>query len=251
MSPPEHAENRPMPRPRSLRAGFHLLNQQTLVTTEREGDAKGIKRLFLRDIYGSNTLLIVATKNLSKIDILEEKIRGEMNAGELITYSFEPRTSAQQPYNKMGKTCLLERVEAMVEFADQNSHVLRENQIGTVIIGAIENYIHTSSTYTSGVDFGLVMLYNARTQCIVQGTSKGVPVEGEYLQEARSGGFWDGERNRGKITYGEILKKVFHEAAQREFGAGYDVAKDWHRAVCGISRYSLLRDVTQALDPIL
>lgn len=250
MSPPEHGENRLMPQPRSLRAGLHVLNQQTLVTTAAR-DGGDFKRLFIREPCGNNTLLLVATENLSKIGILEEKIRGEMNEGELVTYSIEPKTSAQQPYNKMGMRCLLERIEAMVEFANQNSQMLKEDRIGTVIIGAMENYIQTSNTDNSGADFGIVMLYNANTQCVVQGTSKGVPVDGEYLQEARSGGSWGEEKDRGKVTYGEILKKVFHKAAQREFGTEYDIAKDWHRAVCGISRYSLLREVARDLSPIL
>lgn len=209
------------------------------------------RRLSSCEPYGSNTLLLAATNDMSEIEIFEEKLRGEMIGGELVTHSIEPKTSAQQPYNKMGMTCLLERIEAMVEFATWSSHLLKENQIGTVVIGAIEHYIQTSSIDTSGADFGLVMLYNVNTQKVVQGISKGVPVEGEYLQEARSAGFWDEEKDRGKITYGEILRKIFHGAAQREFGPDYDIAKDWHRAVCSISRYSLLKDVVQTFGPLL
>jgi hypothetical protein len=231
----------------SLRAGLCLLNQQRLVTIEGEG--RDFRRLVMREAYGSNTLLLTTTEDL--FEILEEKIRAEMGEGELITYHFEYKTSAQQPYNKMGMTCLLERIEAMVEFAEQNSHILEDYRIGTVVIGAVESFIQTSSIDTSGAEFGLVMLYNAKTQCVVQGTSKGVPVEGEYLQEARSGGFWDDEKDRGKMTYGEILRKIFHKAAQKEFGVDYDIAKDWHRVVCGVPRYRLLRDVVQNLSPIL
>jgi hypothetical protein len=214
-----------------------------------EGEGRDFRRLVMREAYGSNTLLLAATEDM--FGILEEKIGAEMSEGELITYLFEYKTSAQQLYNNMGMTCLLDRIEAMVEFVEQNSHMLEDYRIGTVIIGAVESFIQTSSIDTSGAEFGLVMLYNAKTQCVVQGTSKGVPVEGEYLQEARSGGFWDNKKDRGKMTYGEILRKIFHKAAQREFGADYDIAKDWHRAVCGISRYCLLRDVVQSLSPIL
>lgn len=250
MSPPKAAENRPILQPRGLRAGCHYLNQQTLVAP-KEGDVRDFRRRRIHKRHGSNTLLLVATENISKINILKEKLRGEMTEGELVTRPFKAETCALQLYNKMGIICLLERIGALIEFVSRNSHVLEEDRIGTVVVGAIGNYIQTSSTDTSGADFGLVILYNANTQCVVQGTSRGVPVEGEYLQEARSGGFWDKEKSKGKIIYGSILKKVFHTAAQRELGADYDIAKDWHRVVCGVSRESLLKDVVQTLGPIL
>jgi hypothetical protein len=151
----------------------------------------------------------------------------------------------------MGEGCLLERVEATLRYAETNVPLFEENNIGTVVVGAIENYIRVSDSNDSATDFGIVILYNATTRKAIHGISRGINVPNEYLLEAKKRGFVDSQRKGGRVTVGTILKERFDEPARSKFGDDYDISKDWHLAVSGESRYNLLASVVEELGQIL
>jgi hypothetical protein len=200
---------------------------------------------------GTNVLLLVPTENKFKTKVLEQKLRKELKGAELITRQYKVDTGVKQPYDEMGERCLLERIEATLRYAETNTPLFEENNIGTVVIGGIENYIRVSDSNDNATDFGIVMLYNATTRKAIHGISRGITVPDEYLLEAKQRGCVDSQRKGGRVTVGTILKERFDEPARRKFGNDYDISKDWHLAVSGESRYGLLESVVNGLGRIL
>jgi hypothetical protein len=96
--------------------------------------------------FGTNVLLLVPTENKFKTKVLEEKLRKELKGAKLITHQYKVDTGVEQPYDEMGEVCLLERIEATLRYAETNVPLLEENNIGTVVIGGIENYIRVSDS---------------------------------------------------------------------------------------------------------
>jgi hypothetical protein len=84
--------------------------------------------------------------NKFKTKVLEEKLRKELKGAKLITHQYKVDTGVEQPYDEMGEVCLLERIEATLRYAETNVPLLEENNIGTVVIGGIENYIRVSDS---------------------------------------------------------------------------------------------------------
>ncbi|OAL42785.1 hypothetical protein IQ07DRAFT_668720 [Pyrenochaeta sp. DS3sAY3a] len=201
--------------------------------------------------YGCKVLLLIPPENYSITALLASKIRKEVQEAELIVHSEPVKTRVVQLYNEGGAISLVKRIEEMTAFIKSNDTFLEENRVGTIVIGAIENYVRISKMDGSAADFGVAILYNTKTHRILQGISRGVPVQKEFLEKARQEGFWDGGINEGKFTVGEILKIHFDDPARRKYGQDYDIAKDWRRVVCGASQCDLLKGVLDELGPIL
>ncbi|KAK3987793.1 hypothetical protein QBC44DRAFT_294548 [Cladorrhinum sp. PSN332] len=216
--------------------------------------------------FRNNILLIIPTANASKTRLLTAHLNHNLPPSSTLHTLTLPATSnaGEQPYDSLGPIGARNRIaNALTLFTSSPDHLslLTKHQIGTVIIGAVENFIiRNYSSNSNGeekkavpapVDFGYVALYNATSGKLETGISRGVRVPVEYLKEAESYGFedeedededgdGDGERKKGKVTVGEAL------AANIE---GLDKA-DWHKvlSVGKVSRYDLLKEALDGLE---
>jgi hypothetical protein len=172
--------------------GVHTLDKQQLTAPDK--DAKPIV-LPLTDYkfnggYGSKVLLLVAGTDAAKKNLLKASLQHVVDRtklvpqhivdrNELVAEGHHADTTENQPYDEGGIKCLTERLRAMISYAKENESSFGERGIGTVIVGAIENYIRDTA-----VDFGAVAFYNVETGMLVQAITQGVPVQRRYLLEA-------------------------------------------------------------------
>lgn len=250
MSSSKYRDQQGLSQKPGLRSGFEYLNPQSLVVAESI-DRMSFDNLSHFKSYGRNILLLVDTEDSQERALLEQKVRRDMNSSELFTLLYERKTRVVQPYNEMGVQELRGRIEAMMRYVGGMRHFMKSKGIGTVVIGAIQSYIRISTLDGSAAEFSIVMLYNAETTTVIQGICEGVPVQTEYLRDARGAGFWDEEATEGKTTYGETLERIFFRTAQSRLRSGLGIANDWHWIVCGQSRHDLLQAVAYGLGPIL
>jgi ribosomal protein S6E (S10) len=141
---------------------------------------------------------------------------------------------------------MIERLRAMMVYANEIECTFEDRGIGSVIVGAVENYIRISRDNDSAADFGIVAFYNVAAGVLIQGVTQGVPMQLCYLTEARDEGNLVG-KSAGYVTYGNILKKHFKAAALRVYGSSLDIGSNWHEVVCGRSRYCILMETCQDL----
>ncbi|OCL03249.1 hypothetical protein AOQ84DRAFT_155633 [Glonium stellatum] len=192
-------------------------------------------------VRGQNILLFVPTANQFKRKAIQSKLEACLDPdrkSHLIIHQQNVDSDVgNQPYDENGIKGAYKRIHNALSWLEENVSMLEEKKIGTVVVGAIENYIQRSLDSKPAVDFGVVVMYNATTRTVVGAISKGVTVPKEFLEEAEAEGFDDGnERKSGKVTVGDVLERNF----------GVDKA-DWQKLVCGISRYTLLQE---ALDRV-
>jgi hypothetical protein len=196
--------------------------------------------------HGENVLLLVPSANKDKRQLLQASLQETVGDSKLTVQPYNIETGVEEPYNDAGVECIARRICGTVSHAKTIEHTLKDQHIGTIIIGAIENYIRTSKENESAVDFGLVVFYNVGTGALVQATTQGVPVQMRYLREALSGRLSE-QSSAGSVTYGSILEKYFDTLAQELHGPAFEISKDWHKVVCGRSRYYLLMDTCRDL----
>lgn len=223
-----------------LRSGFSYLYRQSLVASESAGDLAFRNPCFPK-LCGKNVLLLIDTEDAGEVKVLEDKVRTDVKGDKLCILSHAPGVPIKQAYNEQGIKVLADRIEAMVDFVGQNRELVQTRDIGTIVIGAIQGYVRTSKRDGSGAAFDMVLLYNATTERVIKGVTKGIPLQAEYLREARE----------GKTTYGEALDSVFCDAARKRFGCDFDIVNDWCWAVCGQSRCDRLQAVARDLGSIL
>jgi hypothetical protein len=195
---------------------------------------------------GESVLLLVPTANKSKVHLLQTALEAALGDSNLVTEFHDVPTDHQQPYDDEGTKCMTQRLRAMVIYAKEIECTFEERKIGTVIVGAVENYIRISTDNKSAADFGIVAFYNAGTGILIQGTTRGVPIELCYLAEARDDGIFGG-KIAGSVTYGNVLDRYFKAAALRVYGPSLDISSNWHEVVCGRSRYCILMETCQDL----
>ena len=215
----------------------------------------------------SNTvLLLIPTNNAFKTKLLTTHLSPPTTSTTTIPLTV-PAVSAvgEQPYDSAGPQGAFNRVVNAVRLlgtdplGKDGRAAVRERGVGTVVVGAVENFIvrpgaaACGSGYEVPVDYGVVVL--CRIPLVhdgdsgVQGrpgewewkvgVSKGVRVPVDYWRAAEGGwGFEDEERRFGKKTVGEVLA---------ENVKGLDKA-DWHRDLAGVSRYDLLEEVMREMD---
>lgn len=154
--------------------------------------------------------------------------------------------AGEQPYDDQGILGAYNRINnSLLELPD-HLPTSGDGEVGTVIVGAVENFIHRSrdpvTNRETAVDYGAVMLYNATSGELKMGVSAGTTVPTEYWKEAETYGFEDedGERKQGKVTVGEVLAAHFEGQLDKA---------DWHKvlSVGKVSRYELLRDALEAV----
>ncbi|KAH6619315.1 hypothetical protein B0J18DRAFT_433788 [Chaetomium sp. MPI-SDFR-AT-0129] len=201
----------------------------------------------------NNVLLVIPTSNKSKTDMLLKHMQATKPAHITLTHRQIPAESGvgEQPYDDAGPRGAFTRVLNAIRTlqADpQHRKALLDGQVGTVIVGAIENFIQRP-TGPGGlaVDYGVVLICRvslSRTPGATaaaewkwsMGVSGGVSAPTEYWKEAEKFGFEDKAGKHGKVTVGELL----------HINAGLDKA-NWHLQLAGVSRYVLLRKTMEAL----
>jgi hypothetical protein len=185
-------------------------------------------------------MLLVDTEDADEVKVLVGKVKADLAGDNSYIVLHSPSPPIEQAYNELGIRMLADRIEAMADFVGRNRALIQTRDIGTIVVGAIQSYVRTSKRDGSGAAFEMVLLYNATTGRVMKGESKGVPLQAEYLREARG----------GKTTYGEALNPVFCEAARKRFGCNFNIAKDWCWAVSGQSRLDRMQAVAQAFGSI-
>ncbi|KAH6853960.1 hypothetical protein B0I37DRAFT_19465 [Chaetomium sp. MPI-CAGE-AT-0009] len=210
----------------------------------------------------NNVLLVIPTANASKTALLTN----------LLTTTRPPHVAAltarqipadsgvgEQPYDAAGPQGAFNRVVAAVRALQADAAhraALVEGRVGTVIVGAVENFIVRpgvevgSSCEEEGevpVDYGVVVLcrisVGGEGEEVVPwewrvGVSRGVTVPVEYWRAAEGFGFEDEARTHGKVTVGEVIAANV---------AGVDKA-DWFKPLTGVSRYDLLGDAMKEME---
>lgn len=184
---------------------------------------------------GTPITLIIATENKLKKQLLEKVAKEycEKNGCSILKSISLPADSGvgEQPYNEAGPQGMVGRAR----------NVLKTLQgiEGTPLVGVIENFIERpidDNDVRDAYDYGIIGFYNGLTDGWTYAVTKGVKVNRKHLLEAMNAGFDDMEKLHGKVTYGEVLAKH------------YDVdSSDWHKAVCGKTRFELLADASQKL----
>ena len=189
--------------------------------------------------HGENILLLIPTENKFKVGLSETTVRAKlkpMNRDHLLiphVQNFDSNVG-QQPYDEKGLEGACNRIRNALDWLSDNKQILKDKNVGTVLVAAIENFIQRGEV---AVDYGMVVVYNATLNEAAAACSEGVPVQQEFLKKAEAWGFDDIKgRKCGKRTVGKILQEIF----------GIDGA-DWHEIVCGTSRYVLLRGVMEKL----
>ncbi|RYO02830.1 hypothetical protein AA0121_g13246 [Alternaria tenuissima] len=211
--------------PPSLRSGFNHLYQQPLVASESASDLCIEKTRFPR-LSGKNVLLVLDTEDAVEVGVLGKTVEDGLAIGSKCIRDHASVVEVRQVYNEQGVKVLANRIQAMVNFASQNQERNQTEDVGNVIIGAIQGYVRTAKRDGSGAAFEILTLYNATTGEIAQSVSDGVPLQAEYLIEAR-------EKD---ITYGSVLDPIFSKAAQEKYGYDLHIANDWSKAICGQTR---------------
>ncbi|GAB1310593.1 hypothetical protein MFIFM68171_00803 [Madurella fahalii] len=218
----------------------------------------------------NNVLLVIPTANESKSALLRGQLEDRKPDNVNLHYLVIKADSGvgEQPYDAAGARGAYNRVRNAVDQLALAEHqvFLRERRIGTVLVGAVENFIvryrppylrqAAPAAYeadTLPVDYGLLVLCRVtaaagpRAHAVLgedawewsSAVSRGVTVPREYWLAAETHGFEDaGEgqtRTHGKVTVGEVLAANVPELDKA----------NWHERLAGVSRYQLLRDAME------
>jgi len=179
---------------------------------------------------GKNVRLVLDTENAVEVHVLKTTVKNGLAKGSKCVRDPASVVEVRQVYNEQGVKVLANRIQAMVNFANQNQERNQTEDVGTIVIGAIQGYVRTAKRDGSGAAFEILTLYNATTGETAQSVLEGVPLQAEYLIEAR-------KRN---ITYGSVLDPIFSKAAQEKYGYKFHIADDWSEAICGQRRIDRL-----------
>ncbi|KAL2271337.1 hypothetical protein VTJ83DRAFT_708 [Remersonia thermophila] len=207
-----------------------------------------------QDANPANVLLVIPTSNKFKVRLLSEHLCKHKPAHVNLSY-LEVKADSQvgeQPYDGAGPQGAFNRVANAANklFADaEEVKKLREGRVGTVVVGAVENFIERKASYTvkhgakkiGPVDYGVLIFCRIslvpscpekeRVSWGEPGASGGVTVPVDFMEWAMRFGFEDDDRKHGKVTVGEVIAA----------NTGIDKA-DWHKPLAGTSRYDLLSE---------
>lgn len=202
----------------------------------------------------NNVLLVIPTSNTSKTEMLLTHLHAIKPAHITLTHRQIPAESkvGEQPYDGAGPRGAFNRVLNAIRTLQatlEHRKALVDGKIGTVIVGAIENFMQRQPGPDGlAVDYGVVVFCRVSLMPGAgksggkwkwsMGVSGGVSAPTEYWKEAEKFGFEDGARKLfGKVTVGELL----------HVNAGLSKA-DWHLQLAKVSRYELLRQAMAALE---
>ncbi|KAG7292867.1 hypothetical protein NEMBOFW57_002912 [Staphylotrichum longicolle] len=228
-----------------------------------------------------NVLLVIPTANKFKTNLLTTRLAAEQaDRKELARVAVSHLTVkadsgvGEQPYDAAGPRGAFNRVvNAVRDLAaggggGKHGDVLARERIGTVVVGAVENFLLRETGKEGGkdgepravvVDYGVIVL--CRISLVAGGSaggdgdgdgdkgslkwewrtgvSKGVTAPVEYWRWAEEQyGFEDEARMYGKKTVGKVLAEHID---------GLDDA-NWHEALAGVSRYDLLEETMAGME---
>ncbi|KAK4232728.1 hypothetical protein C8A03DRAFT_48469 [Achaetomium macrosporum] len=208
----------------------------------------------------NNILVIIPTENSFKTTLITKHLKKaaqEQNI-KLCAFLTVPAESdaGEQPYDTAGLNGAQNRVINVVgklgssaEWRGKVEKLLEEHGIGTLMVGAVENFIMRPKMGQTAVpvDYGIIVLCriplagstNSKAWEWEVGISQGVKAPVEYWKFAESFGFDDGDaaRNKGKVTVGKVL-------AANVPGLDH---RDWHKVLADKSRYDILTEAMQKM----
>ena len=211
--------------------------------------------------YGANVLLVVPTNNPHKVSLLQRLARRVLakTAPRTLLVLRRPAASGvnEQPYNDAGARGAQNRAQAVATHLSSaaGNRFLQKHNVGTVLIGAVENYDELRDAKVHGAgpqDIGCIALYNATEQRGTMAWSRGVQLPKGMVREAMRYGYrpgdsygpaqpdypaWPFTHQGGNMTVGKVL-------AAHVPGLADD---DPHRTLCGVSRYLLLEEAAALL----
>ncbi|KAL2125012.1 hypothetical protein VTJ04DRAFT_1377 [Mycothermus thermophilus] len=207
----------------------------------------------------ANVLLVIPTSNKFKVCLLRDHLAATKPPGVNLDH-LEVKADSQvgeQPLDSAGPQGAVNRVAnaASKLFKDDSKmRDLRERAIGTVIVGAVENFIYRHASWTDKdgqtvhgpADYGVLVFCRIslvpgradveRIRWSQLGVSRGVTVPADFMNFARTLGFDDEEELHGKVTVGEVIAA----------NTGIDKA-NWHLPLAGASRYELLKEAMEKM----
>ncbi|KAK5998024.1 hypothetical protein PT974_00394 [Cladobotryum mycophilum] len=159
------------------------------------------------------------------VQIHTETVPGDSGVGE-------------QPYNDAGAKGAANRINNSLKKLQEGqvAGIIEKHKIGTVIVGAIENFIQTEGVGCP-VDYAIAIVHNATTGQTAAACSRGVTLKPEYIGWAQKYGFVNGNQDHGEKTVGNCLAAEFPDLDSR----------NWHKVLAGVSRYTLLREALENL----
>ncbi|KAL1843475.1 hypothetical protein VTJ49DRAFT_1346 [Mycothermus thermophilus] len=214
-----------------------------------------------QDANPVNVLLVIPTTNKFKVRLLSEHL-SKHKPDHVALSSLEVKADSQvgeQPYDSAGPQGAFNRVANAANklFADaEEVKKLRDRRVGTVVVGAVENFIEREASYYTAkdgqkksgpVDYGVLIFCRVslspscpdkeRVCWGSPGVSGGVTVPLDFMEWAMKFGFEDEGKRHGKVTVGEVIAA----------NTGIDKA-DWHEPLAGTSRYDLLKEAMGRME---
>lgn len=221
----------------------------------------------------NNVLLVIPTANESKTRLLLGELRAR-KPDSINLYHLVIKADSgvgEQPYDAAGPRGACNRVRnALNQLASaEHQAFLQERRIGTVLVGAVENFIARPSRPgreapagdkrdSVPVDYGFLVLCRVtaapgpradgatgENECEWEwrsAVSRGTTVPVEYWRAAEMHGFEDAEPGQtgthGKVTVGEVLAANV---------PGLDKA-NWNEPLAHVSRYELLQEAMKKMQ---
>ncbi|EXK25506.1 hypothetical protein FOMG_17840 [Fusarium oxysporum f. sp. melonis 26406] len=137
-----------------------------------------------------------------------------------------------QPYNEEGPKAAERRAKDAKRLLEQNYPNYREHhRIGPTYIAVVESAYQLDGVVRP-VDYATISKYDALTGTMVTTISEGVTLNPWFVEEARSQGFTNGNKNCGVKTPGAVLAETIK---------GVDAQK-WHKDASGKARREILAD---------
>ncbi|KAG7403460.1 hypothetical protein Forpe1208_v016439 [Fusarium oxysporum f. sp. rapae] len=185
--------------------------------------------------YGNNCLVFFPTTNEDKIVPFHNHFKNTKPDDVGILYFLNipvPDHGVPQPYNEEGPKAAERRAKDAKRLLEQNYPNYREHhRIGPTYIAVVESAYQIDGV-DRPVDYATISIYDALTGKVVTAISKGVTLNPWFVEEARSQGFTNGNKNCGVMTPGAVLAKTIK---------GVDAQK-WHEDACGKARREILDD---------
>ncbi|PHH82393.1 hypothetical protein CDD82_6158 [Ophiocordyceps australis] len=191
---------------------------------------------------GKDVLLVIPTENRQKVELLHKHVETCLPHATVqpLTLTVDSGVG-EQPYDEAGIAGAYNRINAALDSLQSKkaAHFFPSKQIGTVIVGAIENFVQTKHVDDLPTDYGIIVLHNATQNKTVSCLTRGATIAPEYVERAHRFGFVNGNKGHGRITVGQIMAA--------HIGGGLDKA-DWQKTLAKVSRYQLLAEAVKALQ---
>lgn len=211
--------------------------QQVVTPLQYQGQLPSFPK-YTFESHGEVTLVVIPTKNKSKVDEIRRKFETLVDPTKLQFIVIEADSKVgQQPYDdEEGLTGAFNRLTDAFNKLNtpENIKQMGELGIGTIIGASIESFFkleYVGGKIKSAIDYGAIIVHNATTGSTDSTISEGAPMDPAYIEIAISLGFDDAEKKHGKVTGGKVLAAHV---------PGLDHA-DWQGVVTGIPRYTTLR----------